>query len=204
MRKMFSKEQLEKMISEKIALESVEAIKNKDVALGDVSAKNITCKDLDASGNISGKKITAEKLDVEKALHEFDIDFTNTGGRTATKRYMKGIVSGGFLYIIISAVFSNETESTIASSNVQLRLDNIPTSIGDKIICVDGVKVSDAESHVNQICSISFHKGSTFYFENNSYIYKNGQNNIAMNVNVSALEAGASEQVEGRVFISLF
>lgn len=158
----------------------------------------------DADGISATDEPVFKSVGVRQAQVQLEFEATNLGGRTFTARYCKALVSAGIMYVIISAEIKNETAETIASGNIQVRIRNIPSYIGSKIVCVNGALVSDETTGNPQICGITLRRGNTFSTIAQQYLFKGAQNGIDMNVQVSSLNAGNSEQVEGRTFILLF
>ena len=156
--------------------------------------------------SLKNSNVEVKSLNVKEA-QELDIEVEEAylGGRTFTPRYTKAVASGGILFITLNGIISNKTEETISASNVRFSISNIPENVGSRIVCFSGEKVSDevVESGT-QICAASIAKGNTLNTISNSYWYKGAKNKMILNVGVSSLTAGSSEQFDSRTFIVLF
>ena len=176
MRRMFSQKQIEEMISSNPE-KVLEALQNQDLEVKSISANS--------------------------PVKEFELTIGSITGMTFEKRYAKAFVSGGILYIIASIVGTNNTEATITASSIDLTFE-VDDEVGDKIICVNGEKLSAPYTSNVQICEILSSTGSNFNVVNSRKVDKTAQNKIRLYLAGGNVSAGATEQFIGRQWIALF
>ena len=152
---------------------------------------------------LSKESVRIKSLNLDEPYKSFDLTPVELSGRTLTVRYNKVIVSSGILFIIVNYVLKNETEETLPQANIVFSFD-VPSEIGDKIICFNGEKVSDNFTSGQQIASFEVVYGQYLTNQANRGISKTAKNKIAITLLCPQQNAGVSEQFTGRQWLALF
>ena len=177
MRRMYSESELRKLIQNSPA-EIIEALKNQDVVV--------------------------KTIEQSVPNKEFDINFRQVPeGITMTKRYCKALVINNLLLICISCTATNTTEASISYPSPQLEIE-VDEEVGDKIICVNGEKLSDSYTSDFIIGAITAFYGDNFTNNSSRKIDKVGKNKFRVFLAGTSVGAGATEQYFARQMLSLF
>lgn len=197
MRRMYTEKQLTKLVKavvENSSNEVVEALIGQDISIANASITG----DLAVHGNLVAGTLIQQSPNYIGEI----VVRQNTLGLTYTERYCKCVQFGNVLYVVVSFKLQNETEEATSSGQILFRI-KVGATNGQKIYTINGQPLSDETAGSATVCNFELKRGSTLTTAINSYMFRGNTESLDFYVQVPALNAGASEQFEGRQFLIL-